>query len=483
MGNTTIKRQPWWRRVLGEISVLRGQGLVATGFWTPYVLDASRVDYRLTQALYRNTEDRYKLGAGFAKPIINATSGFMGMPRFRHDTPEAHDALQRLAGLQGQLLRINRNTLRDGDVFARLEMAKDRFGQSHRLHLRLVPPGWVTPILDPITGAWRQVVIRHPVRTIDSDGRMRDQYTITETLTPDTRTVLADARAPAEVRAQNREEPNPWGFIPLVHFRNEAEEDQLWGSSDLEAVEPFFRAYHDVMLSAVQGSKLFSRPKAKFQLTNVEQFLTNNFTPEEIKTGKLRFDNREIYFLQQGDDASFISADDGMDGITTLLKFLYMCIVDTSETPEFAFGTAVQSSRASVGEQMVAFVRKIDRKRGQFAEPYGELASMYLAMWSRTESITLDSTAVTVEWDEVNPRDDKAAADTITQLVQGLSVAVETGMMSLPAAAETLREYVPAMLPWDDPEAETDESRRVAETMERMLRLQDPEGMGRGKDE
>jgi hypothetical protein len=109
------------------------------------------------------------------------------------------------------------------------------------------------------------------------------------------------------VRAQNRTEPNPWGFVPVVHFRNEAEEEQLFGASDLEPVEPFMKAHHDTMIFAVQG-------------------------------------------------------------ITAPLELILYCIVDVSETPEFAFGTAVQSSKASVSEQMVPLARKIRRKRGQFEE-------------------------------------------------------------------------------------------------------------------
>ncbi len=487
-------RRPAWRNIiqrlfapLGEISVLRNAWPSGWGFkyMTSYRLDSSRVNYDLARQLYRNTADKYKLGAGFAKPIINTTAGFMGAPHFTHIDPEADQALeQAVTRWTGKVLRINRNTLRDGDVFARIVRVPDRFNsRQEAFDLILIPPEWVTPVTDPITGQWQQLVIRHPVTVTDIQGRTVTEYTLTEILTPKSRSIEADARAPADVRARNGEEANPWGFIPVVHFTNEAEENQLFGCSDLEAVEPFMKAYHDTMLFAVQGSKLFSRPKAKFSLKSVEKFLQDNFSTEEIQAGKLKFADKEIFLLQEGDDASFITADSGLAGITTLLKFLYFCIVDVSETPEFAFGTAVQSSKASVSEQMVPLARKIRRKRGMFEEPYGELASMYLAMWAKVENRALETYRVDIGWDELSPRNDQEVAGTIKTLVEGLVTGMEAGLVSVDAAAEFLREFVPTMLPYVDPDADDDERRRVAKSFTLIQRLQDGQGLEFGGEE
>ena len=93
----------WWRRGLravGELSVLRSASPVtlwsASGsgsFLTPYSLDSKRVTYALARELYGNTAEGYKLGAGFAKPIINTAAGFMGVPAFAHPLDDAQQAL------------------------------------------------------------------------------------------------------------------------------------------------------------------------------------------------------------------------------------------------------------------------------------------------------------------------------------------------------------------------------------------------------
>jgi hypothetical protein len=466
---------------LGEISVLRNSWPSGWGFkfMTSYALDSSRVDYDLARQLYRNTADKYKLGAGFAKPVINTTAGFMGAPHFTHVDPEADQNLEKfITRWTGKILRVNRNVLRDGDVFARIVRAPNKFNSKQEIfELILIPPEWIMPIPDPLTGQWQQLIIKHPVIITDNQGRKVIDYTVTETLTPKTRKIEADSRAPAEVRQQNREEPNPWGFIPVVHFKNEAEENQLYGCSDLEPVEPFMKVYHDIMMFAAQGSKMFSRPKAKFSLKSVDKFLRDNFGEDEIKTGKLKFMDKEIFLMQEGDNASFITADSGLAGITTLLKFIYFNIVDVSETPEFAFGTAVASSKASVSEQMVPLARKIRRKRGMFEEYYNELASMYLAMWAKVNNRRLDNYQVDVGWEELSPKNDKEVAETVKVLTEGLATGVEAGLLSVDAASEFLREFVPSMMPFVDEGADDDERRRIAKSFALLWRLKDGQGL------
>jgi hypothetical protein len=139
----------------------------------------------------------------------------------------------------------------------------------------------------------------------------------------------------------------------------------------------------------------------------------------------------------------------------------------------------VASSKASVSEQMVPLARKIRRKRGMFEEYYNELASMYLAMWARVENKALDSYQVGVGWDEISPRNDQEVANTIKILVEGLVTGMEAGLISVDAAAEFMREFVPTMLPYLDEGADDDERRRVARSFTLMQRLQDGQGLER----
>jgi len=465
----------------GEISVLRQMWRVPDGPWAPYQLDSSRVDYDLARQLYRNSHEKYKLGAAFARPVVNSVAGFVGAPHFTHRDPDADIALEAFVAAEAsRLIRSIRNAVRDGDVFVRVVYDDDPLEPGRkRFALRLLPPEWVTPIRDPITGGLQEVVIRYPVEQRDADGRVIGHYHLVETIRNDARTLEADSRAPADVRERlaGESKENPWGLIPVVHVRNEPEEYAVWGASELEPLEPFMRAYHDVMLYAVQGARMFARPKVRFNLQDVDGFLARNFSEPEIESGRLRFGDKEIFLLTEGEDVAFITADSGLASITTLLKFLFYCIVDVSETPEFAFGTAVQSSKASVSEQMVPFARKIRRKRGQFEEPFQEIAGKFLAMWAQVENRRLETYRAAIDWEEIQPRDDAAIAQTVATLVNGLVQAVDGGLMSLDAASEFLREFVPSMLPWVDPDADDDERRRVTRSLAMIARLRDGAGL------
>lgn len=454
---------------------------------TGYTLDSSRVNYELARKLYRNTADGYKLGAFAAKPIVNAIAGFMGAPHFLSDDKDAQEALDKFfGGNTGRLLRVNRNAARDGDVFVRLEMKQDRFDDRSKptLAMRVIPPEWCSPIHDTLSGELSEFRIKWPVidsyrDPITGEVKERGRYYIIETITADERTLRLDGTAPPgtqellTAREEAEARANNWGFVPIVHFRNEPEENQVYGSSELEPVEPFMKAYNDVLLYAIEGAKLFARPKAKFKLKEVKTFLANNFTEDEIKRGRLPFQNKEVFFMADGDDAEFITADSGLAGTTLLLEFLFYCIVDVSQTPEFAFGTAVASSKASVSEQMPVLARNIRRKRGEYADPYTELGSMWLAMASVIGEITRPETYhVEIDWEEVTPKDDAAVAQQISTIVSAMREAVDGGLISLDAAVEFLQEFVPSMLPWVTEDQADDERTRIIRSRQFLQRLE-----------
>ena len=76
----------WLNKATGEISKLRIRNWffnVNNMYSAPYSLGIEgHVDYKRARDLYYNRDERYKLGAGFAKPIINTLAGFMGTPNF-----------------------------------------------------------------------------------------------------------------------------------------------------------------------------------------------------------------------------------------------------------------------------------------------------------------------------------------------------------------------------------------------------------------
>jgi len=483
----------WWRKAVGEMSALRdrvfgglGWSFTTGTYGAVYKVDSSKVDVEKTRALYNNTEDSYKLGAGFAKKIVNATVGFMGVPHVTHADETAQIWLNGFfQSNTSKMTQTNRDTIRDGDCYVWVTREEDKSPLYPEVRTRLVynmiPPEMVQKInRDPVTGEPIEYILVSEHSWQDDAGTNR-RARIKQRLRNDIRIVEIDGDTPPGI--DSGEHTNPWGFIPIVHFTNERDASEEFGKSDLEPVEPFLKAYHDVLKHAITGSKMHSTPRLKLKLKNVSQFLQNNFgvsDPAEFarKGGTINLDGHELLIFQTDEDADFVEAKSTTGDAKGLLQLLFYCIVASSETPEFVFGVHMPSSLSSVKEQMPVFVQKVERKRGQLAESWKMLARMVLAMMSKAENISIATFDTTLVWEDIDPRDSKEVSDELKTTVDALANAVNNNIMSLPAAVQYLARFVDTIHEYepedDDIEGERD---RIIATRLFLDRLADGEGL------
>lgn len=484
-----MAKQGWLKKAVGEISKLRqnifGQfGSLIGGHWNvPYVLNSSRVDYELARQLYHNTHDDYKLGAGFAKPIINTLAGFMGVPRFRCKDEEGQEVLdEHVSRWVSRMQRTHQLSLRDGDCFvmlANLENDDPLYSdEENQIDFIIIPPEQIADIeIDPITR--RPVAYTIQARAKWDSGQR--EYQVKQKITADRIAVVVEGDAPEGLTSETR--PNLWGFIPIIHFKNEPEETELYGTSELEPIEPYLKAYHDVMLHAMRGSKMHSTPRLKLKLRDVQSFLKNNF-PEALQAvqrgepANIDLRGHELLIFTDEEDASFIEARSAIGDAEALLKLLFYCIVDVSEVPEFAFGVHTPSSHASVKEQMPLLIRRVARKREMVTENWQLLGRMLLVMHSKMTGKKFESYEVGITWDAVIERDEKEYADTIKTLVDALNTALMGGFISLDAAVDLLQQYIDTMQKYatDDPELPGERERIIRSWIMRR-RLEDGEGL------
>ena len=493
-----MAKQGWLKKTVGEISKLR-QGIFGKfgsligGHWNvPYVLNSSRVDYELARQLYHNTHDDYKLGAGFAKPIINTLAGFMGVPRFRCQDEEGQEVLdEHISRWVSRMQRVHQLCLRDGDCFvmlANLENDDPLYpDEENKIDFIIIPPEQVADIeVDPITRRPKAYTIKARTKWKDEEGQEKE-YTVLQKFTTDRVVLKVEGDAPEGLTSEIR--PNSWGFIPIIHFRNEPEETELYGTSELESIEPYLKVYHDVMLHAMQGSKMHSTPRLKLKLRDVQAFLQNNF-PEALKAvqrgeqANIDLKGHELLIFTDEDDASFIEAQSAIGDAEALLKLLFYCIVDVSEVPEFAFGVHTPSSHASVKEQMPMLIRRVARKREMVTENWQTLARMLLVMHSKKTGKKFESYEVGITWDAVIERDEKEYADTINTLVNALNTALFGGFISLDAAVDLLAQYIDTMQEYatDDPTI-PGERERIIKSWIMRRRLEDGEGLEEQRQE
>lgn len=444
-------------KIFGEMaSKLRNTviGLDAS-FSGSYSLNSvKKVNYTMTKELYYNTLDAYKLGAGFAKPIVNTTAGFCGVPAIVTKDKSAQDTIDAYnEQLHSILLIAERNSFRDGDSYLRLlRLKNDKLlykGEETSIKAFLIPPESVTIVPDAITGEERQYIIKtHIIYQGDAfDPDRKYNFYVTEIITRDQFITKYTGRS-IPLDLHNNVETNTWGFIPIIHFKNSAEPEELYGRSDLEAVEPFMKAYHDVMLQGLQSNKQNSTPKVKLKLDSVSEFLEHNFTASQIaeakRTGQLKF-NKDLYLLNVDEDLGFVEVKSAVGSAEVLLKFLFYCIIDVSQVPEFAFGTAVKSSKASVSEQLVPLEKKIEMKRVELTQYYQRLVRILLAMTTEANAKAFTTYASSLEWVDVSPTDEEKSAKILKDTVEALGNALDHLIISQEAATDTLATIVPAM--------------------------------------
>lgn len=457
-----------------------------------YKLDSSKVDYKLARELYQNKHGSYKLGAAFIKPIINSTVGFMGVPNFQIEDEEAGFVLENfLLENTSKMLKTHSNASKLGDCYVWLTR-EERINPLYpdkeaRIIYNFIAPEEVKDILlDPTTKEPIAYILETENEWTDLEGNKK-KCKIKQAITSEGRIVEIEGDAPEGLLPGTYD--NPWGFIPIVHFKNEPDETLKYGQSDIEPIEPYVRAYHDVMLHALKGSKMHSTPKLKMKLKDVASFLRNNFGVEDPvkfakEGGQINLEGQEILFLTDAEDAAFLEVKSSTGDAQVLLKLLFYCIVDISETPEFVFGVHTPSSLASTKEQMPIMVNKIRRKREQFTEQWQLLARMVLAMNSNSTGHKYSSYDVTIGWDEINPRDEKESAETLEKISNAISKSLDSGIISEEAAVNFLAQYIDTMSSYisDDPEI-IGEREKIIKTKMLRYRLDDVSGLDDESDD
>lgn len=468
----------WWNKAVGEISKLRSSmwGVTAGLFNSSYTLNSTKVDYAKAKALYYNENDDYKLGAAFAKPIINNTVSFMGIPDFLSVDKGAQESLTSFfSDNKSKMQKTHRNMTRDGDCYVWITREENRDAslypeQETRLVYNIIPAEQVIGInLDPITNGVTEYILRSKHEWIDDTGNKKNA-TITQRIGIGTRTIEIEGDTPPDIEAGVH--PMPWDFIPIVHFKNEGD-DGIYGQSDLEPVEPFLKAYHDIMLDAMKGSKMHSIPKLKLRLKSVDSFLKNNFgvtDPAEFakEGGVLDLSGHELLVMEAEDNAEFIEVRSATGDAQVLLKLLFYCIVDVSEMPEFVFGVHTPSSQASVKEQMPVLISSIERKREQVTDYWQYLARIVLAMTAQAENESFETYATKLSWEVIDPRSGNEIAQELKLIVEAITIALNNNLMGEESAVNFLSKYIETMNEWESEEGESEQERITKSRINRM---------------
>lgn len=446
-----------WISISGIRSTFR---LVGNRFWpkTHPLAEGTIVNYDYTRALYRNSGEN-QLGGGFAKPIINLPVAFIGIPTVSVGDEILDQFLNECLTIywSAEFQQMLRDAMRDSRVIVRVGRHDIldplmTMEESQHLFIECIPPERVELERNMRNkNIIERALIIHRMTIITSEGDIAlgiepqtEEHDVLEIVTRDqyrffdqnTNTWLTDMAT-----------PNPDGFVPFLEVANEWDASLQGGQSDLESVIPFINAFHDVVIQGLQAHKYHSTPKVKLKLADVTPFIKNNFpaawdeTTGTVKPGtEISWQGREIIFLQSEDEMEFLEAASVLGDTKTLAEFLIDCICIASETPEWAFMRVDSgSANSDRNAQTVPFLKKIDKKRVNFAKSVQQLCKMALVMYGEIP------VTPKVMWQVVRADDQLIISQAFQQLLMGLEVALQAGEISDTTYRETIRQFLPFM--------------------------------------
>jgi hypothetical protein len=387
-----------------------------------------RNNYDLFRSIYYNSciEKKgleYQVASALGKPIVLITAGFVigrGV-KIELENPNGNPVIQRieddlnkwLKKQQQVMFNMAKYNYRDGDAYVHM----DEFGNLTELDAK-----GVEVILDPISGQVMGCDVKNTV-VINDVAIVTGLPTGTQTTyiyvkqyrkdstriyryvenQPENIEVLwekvftADgAQSPAEVSQYDEQGNNlgiPYGVLQerklaVKMLHNEPEAQAVYGNSDYQNVLAIFEAYADVIKEA-RGSVIYNAsplPVLKGVVNKKQLEAQSNTDPATTPTsggssedGSFEWGKDKILYLNgEKADAKMLQSQAIMPDVTALLNIYFYLFVQGTETPEFVFGTAVSSSKASTETQIPIFVKKIERKQEEFSTFVRDLVETYI---------------------------------------------------------------------------------------------------------
>lgn len=317
------------------------------------------------------------------------------------------------------------------------------------LSVTIVPPDVVDPIVDDADfskklGYRITEVYPHPTR-IGETQTIIDEYTAKERV----RIVRTNG---SEVKRTVYK--NLIGRNPMVKISNNRGSNEEFGHPEGEALLEALHSYGDTFAYAHSGNKRQGRPTPVIEkMGSVEQI--NAFWERfgTTRTQTLPDGTTETYVelnldadnvITLGGEATFRYAQPGSFSSDTvaLLGLLFYLILQHTEFPEFIWGNAISSSKASAESQMEPFAKWVEKQQGDCNDWVIEVAQIVLAYLSLYEPGVSASDQITVQWTSITGDDGKLTLDALTVLLKYGKIDDETLLSLMPLDIENPRDVL-----------------------------------------
>lgn len=288
------------------------------------------------------------------------------------------------------------------------------------LSMTVVPPHMVSPLVDP--NDFSQPIGWKVSMTTPDPNNSSVTQTVEDYFTAKYRRRIIKSMSGSTI--SDITYPNPTGRIPVIHIANRKGVDEFYGRPEGEALVNALLRYGDVLDAALKGNIRQGRPTPVIEkmgtAAQVQAFwskfghMEQRINPETGQQEQvLVIDFDPDVLLTLGADATFRYA--APDPFTTdtinLLQIIFYLVVQFSEVPEFVWGNAIGSSKASAESQLEPFLKWIAKRRGEAMEWMQQLADLVLSYMAVYERKFADLKAV-ARWRPIASADGRLTLDT-----------------------------------------------------------------------
>lgn len=399
------------RAVVRELIGRAARGVNWSRRWwsTSPTRDWTTRDYKFWDEARQCKTRGLELSGLFLKPLASKVAAWVqgSVPRWSVDSARGTDEL--VTWWRANLAEIVR-TYEDAVALADCYLVINA-----DLTVTVLPPDVVTPIVDEgdyskIIG-WRvREVHPHPDRVADT-MTIEDEY-------------YADLRIRTVTRggvAISRDEyPNLIGWLPVIHVPNNRGSNAVFGEPEAVALLPALMEYGTILEAALTGNKNQSLPTPVAEFEDSQTM--DNWWEKAVEIGLVQRNTvthadgttetyDEINF-QAGEFLALAGAKfdykhpgNFAEDTRRLLELLFYLILQHTEIPEFAWGNAIASSKASAETQLLPFIKWIEKKRAQCSGWMTEAARVVLAYTSLWEQGINADAALDIGWEPLTDQD------------------------------------------------------------------------------
>lgn len=422
--------------------------------------DNVKTDYILSRSLYSSAPSEcgsyadYSLGNYSTKTYIDTFSWFIGLPEITAESGAFTADMQRfLTRNKNKLFAIYRQTMIDGKHFVWLRAERNLKGKS-TLQIKQIPRENIieNDCIKDAYGNFTRFVMESAEKW--KDGQNDKKATIRIELTAGKENITITGDIPPAYNARQTETKNSFDFVPVFCLYNNKQPFLTDGIPEIAPAVPFIRRYDAIMRKLGKHVDTILDPKLQIKVGNAAKFLQYSFglSAEDmarIEKGGAAPDITQFKAAMlegEHDSINFISQPNNVESAAALLKMLHWIIIELT-MPEYLYGTAMNSTNASVREQSPVWAKKVEGRQGEYNEFYSWLADVFCVFQTANNGRDIyaaDGGAddVTIRWAELTAKDDVQMMTALSAFINAMDKALMLGIVSSQSAFNTLKTFM-----------------------------------------